>query len=432
MRHLVVSGANNCYLNSSMDLFSHAQEENLAQYRPLADKVRPKNLNDFIGHKKYLGPQAAFIASLKRYQSLPSLILWGPPGTGKTTLAFILGREVKAHFTHVNAVDVGAKDLRELGLTAQNRKKMYQEQTLLFIDEIHRLNKSQQDVLLPFTEKGDWILVGATTENPSYELNSALLSRCRVLKLEPLTEEDLGHILALASRKENLDLSQVMSVDAKMALIRSSHGDARSLLNSFENILLNRENDKPLSLEDLEKLQMFKPLPYDKTGEQHYDSISAFIKSVRGSDPNAATYYLARLLEAGEDPVFIARRLVILAAEDIGNADPQGLLLAVAALQAVELVGMPEARIVLSQATIYLSKAQKSNAAYVAIDSAITCVQKTGALPIPLYLRSSQTTLSQNLGYGVGYKYSHDFPDLKPTQEYLPESIRKQKFVPEN
>lgn len=414
--------------------------------RPLSEALRPTDFSGFFGQEKVLGRSSYLYKILKNGEVPPSLILWGPPGTGKTTFARILSTQIKAHFISVNAVDTGAKELRAMGVEAQTRRLMNQDRTILFVDEIHRLNKAQQDVLLPFTEKGDLILVGATTENPSYELNSAVLSRCRVVVFERLGLKNLKEILLTACGKLNLKREDLVTDAAMEDLISLSDGDARKLLNNFEFLVRHHlskseplevgENDSekskpsqaPLSSDDLRELMPQNFLKYDKNGEEHYNVVSAFIKSIRGSHPDAAIYYLARMLVSGEDPVFIARRLVISASEDIGNADPKALSLAVAGLQAVELVGMPEARISLAQVTTYLASAPKSNRSYEAINKAVDYVKKTGSLEVPMHLRNSRTKLSKEVGYGKGYKYSHDYPKAYVKQSYLPEGAESEEF----
>lgn len=416
--------------------------------RPLAERLRPQEFSDFLGQEGVLGPGTFLGQALGSGQSLPNLILWGPPGSGKTSFAHILSRHLKARFLSVNAVDTGAKRLREIGQASRQHRLQYGESTFLFIDEIHRLNKAQQDVLLPFTESGDLTLIGATTENPSYELNRALLSRCKVILFERLTEGALKSLLDRACLHYGLPVEGVFSEEGQELLCRRANGDARQLLNLAEQILGQvmvseevssgpyRKFDKsseegesqpkrraPLSAEQLEELLGSTPLYYDKSGDEHYDCASALIKSIRGSDPDAAIYYLARMLAGGEDPLFIARRLVILASEDVGNADPRALSLAVAGFQAVELVGLPEGAINLAQVTTYLASAPKSNRAYMALKKAQSLVQQTGQKPIPKSLRSAQTALSRELGFGEGYKYSHDGPTGWVSQEFFPEGL---------
>ncbi len=400
---------------------------------PMAELLRPSNFDEFIVSNEFAKRQQLLLKQLREHNFLPNLILWGPPGTGKTTFARLLSREMKAQFVSCSAVDTGAKELRQIGLSAHDRRVQFRERTLIFIDEIHRLNRAQQDVLLPFTEAGDITLIGATTENPSYEINAALLSRSQVLVFEPFAAEELQSILQRATDKNGIKVNEILDAEAQTFIVESAHGDARRLLNSVEIVLQNyfrlNQNERVLyKAEELRALLGERRLRYDKSGEQHYDVISAFIKSVRGSDPDAAVYYLARMLEGGEDPVFIARRLVILASEDIGNADPRGLSVAVAGLHAVELIGHPECRITLSQVTTYLASAPKSNRAYLAIDTASQFVQKTGPLPIPLALRSSKTELNKRMGYGADYKYSHDSATGYIRQEFLTETARGQKF----
>lgn len=418
-----------------MDLFSAAQAPNSA---PLSEVLRPKNLDEIIGQEKTIGPQSK-LGRMLRQGIVPSLIIWGPPGTGKTTFALALAQHIQAHFVNLNAVDSGAKALREVGEAGRDRRLQFSQKTLLFVDEIHRFNKSQQDVLLPYVEKGDLILIGATTENPSYELNKALLSRSRVVVFERLTPAQLKEIVDKVCRFYEVSEEALLKPEALKNLLEISDGDARRLINSLE-ILFDyyrfetgsrsgeTQSSFPLDLEALRELLQMSPLGYDKSSEMHYDVISAFIKSVRGSDPDAAVYYLARMLEGGEDPVFIARRLIILASEDVGNADPRALSLAVAGLQAVEAIGLPEAAITLSQVTTYMASCPKSNRSYMALNQAKECVQETKSLPVPLHLRSSKTALSKDLGYGKGYRYPHDFENAWVEQTYLPEAVRDRVF----
>ena len=410
-----------------MDLFDHADQNQIQNLKPLAERLRPKNLTDLVGQKKLLGPNSV-LKSLITHGQLPNLILWGPPGTGKTSFALALSKDLDADFKAINAIDSGVKDLRKLGEEGRQRRKLYQRKTILFVDEIHRFNKGQQDILLPFIEQGDLILIGATTENPSYELNKALLSRCRVLIFNRLAVEDLENLLDRAAQSLAIKVEQVLSPKIKVFLIENSDGDARRLINTFEVLVNYHKNVARQLTEDEFHQALSLALPYDKNSELHYDLNSAFIKSVRGSDANAAIYYMARMLEGGEDPVFIARRLIILASEDIGNADPRALTMAVSGLQAVEAIGLPEAAITLAQVTTYLASCPKSNRSYQALNRAKAEIEKTRSLPVPLHLRSSKTKLSQDLGYGQGYSYPHDFAKAWADQKYLPPEIANTVF----
>lgn len=411
-------------MTPSMDLFT-ASAASLSS-SPLSEILRPKNLDEIYGQERTLGAKSK-LGQMLRKGYLPSLIIWGPPGTGKTTFALALSQHFNAHFVHLNAVDSGAKALREVGEAGHDRRVQFQQKTILFVDEIHRFNKGQQDVLLPFVEKGDVVLVGATTENPSYELNRALLSRCRVVVFERLSESDLSKIVQRAEAHYKKNLSAILTPEARQNLLEFSDGDARRLINSLE-ILYTFTKDEPegalLDVNDMRELLQQNPLGYDKNSEMHYDTISAFIKSVRGSDPDAAVYYLARMIDGGEDPVFIARRLIILASEDIGNADPRAISVAVAGLQAVEAIGLPEGAITLAQVTTYLSSCPKSNASYMALNKARELVEKTRTVPVPLHLRSAKTALAKDLGYGRDYKYPHSYPTGWVEQSYLPEEVQ--------
>lgn len=417
-----------------MDLFESANQNTSA---PLSEILRPKNLDEIIGQEKTIGPRSK-LGQMLRKGVIPSLIIWGPPGTGKTTFALALAQHIQAHFVNLNAVDSGAKALREVGDAGRDRRLQFNQKTLLFVDEIHRFNKGQQDILLPYVEKGDVILIGATTENPSYELNRALLSRSRVVVFERLTNDQLQTILDKVCAHYEVKETSVLDPMAKRNLLEISDGDARRLINSLEIIFdyyrfEKSENDAnapsfPLNLDSLRELLQMSPLGYDKSSEMHYDVISAFIKSVRGSDPDAAIYYLARMLEGGEDPVFISRRLIILASEDVGNSDPRALSLAVAGLQAVEAIGLPEGAITLAQVVTYLASCPKSNKSYMALNLAKECVQETKTVPVPLHLRSSKTALSKELGYGKDYKYPHSYENAWTEQTYLPESLKDRVF----
>ncbi|HEX4924461.1 MAG TPA: replication-associated recombination protein A [Bdellovibrionales bacterium] len=413
-----------------MDLFENAAKGQVSPGTPLAETLRPKTLHEILGQKKFLAPKSALRQQIEAGQ-IPSLIIWGPPGSGKTTFARALAEHINAEFIICNAIETGAKTLRELGDDSRRRRLTHARQTLIFVDEIHRLNKAQQDVLLPFVEKGDFILVGATTENPSFELNSALLSRCRLIVFEKLKSEELKQIFMRAMDHFKLGAAEVIEDEALDLLIAYADGDARRLLNQIESVVFyvrSQGLDKPLQVSDLKKVLTTSPLMYDKKGDAHYDTISAFIKSIRGTAPDAALYYLARMLEAGEDPVFIARRLVILASEDVGNADPRALLVAVAAADAVQFVGLPECAINLAQAVTYLASAPKSNRSYMGWLGAQEEVRRSGSLPIPFHLRNAPTDTMKNLGYGSGYKYAHDDDRGWVEQQHLPDAIKDKEF----
>ncbi len=384
--------------------------------RPLSERLRPQKLADVVGQPHLTGPRGVLPALLAG-DKIPSLIFWGPPGTGKTTLAEIIAHQSNATMFSLSAINSGVKEIREV----INQAKLMNH-CVLFIDEIHRFNKSQQDALLQAVERGIISLIGATTENPSFEVNAALLSRCQVFKLNPLTAEDLTGLLNRAlTQDEQLKARNFRSVDAP-ALVALSGGDARKLLNLLELVAQSVTADS-ITEADVQRVAQRRVVRYDKVGEQHYDIVSAFIKSVRGSDPNAALYYLARMIEGGEDPKFIARRLVILASEDIGNANSTALVIATSTFQAVAFVGWPEAEIVLSQCTVYLASSSKSNASYVAIRQAKKLVQQTGDLPVPLSLRNAPTAYMKEEGYGSGYQYAHDYPQNFVAQEFLPETL---------
>lgn len=396
---------------------------------PLAERVRPKTLEEFIGQEHILGENKA-LRKLLEQKKIFSMILWGPPGCGKTTLAKLIAEIVEADFYEISAVSSGVKEIREIiQIAEQNFEKG--KTTILFIDEIHRFNKAQQDSLLHSIESGKLLLIGATTENPSFEIISPLLSRCRIYVLHPLSEDELKKILNQAIQNDSyLKKLRFEFIDREF-LIQISNGDARILLNVFEiSIELARSKGEPLVIDKdiiAEAIQK-KKIDYDKLGEEHYNLISAFIKSIRGSDPDAAVYYLARMLEGGEDPLFIARRMIILASEDIGNASPNAIVIAVSAFQACHFVGMPEARIILSQCATYLASQPKSNAAYLAIENAIDDVRKLPNYPVPLHLRNAPTKLMKDLSYGKDYKYVHDFENHFIIENYLPEELKKKQY----
>ena len=395
---------------------------------PLAERMRPKNLDDYAGQKHLVGKGAVLRKAIES-GSLPSMIFWGPPGVGKTTLAYIISQTLDRPFFALSAINSGVKDVREVIEKASLLKAGGQTLPVLFIDEIHRFSKSQQDSLLGAVERGIVTLIGATTENPSFEVISALLSRCQVYILQSLDEADLMSLLEKAMKEDELLRTKSISIKENEALLRLSGGDARKLLNIFE-LLVNAFSGKKIVLTNdsvLEHVQQNMAL-YDKTGEQHYDIISAFIKSMRGSDPNGAVYWLARMIVGGEDPLFIARRMLILASEDIGNANPNALLLAQSCFEAVNKIGMPESQLILSQTAIYLATSAKSNSATTAIGAAIAMVKQTGDLPVPLHLRNAPTKLMKNLGYGKDYKYAHSYEGNFADLDFLPLEIKGTKL----
>lgn len=391
--------------------------------QPLAERIRPKNLEAYLGQKHIIGQGSALRSAIGQ-NLLPSLILWGPPGVGKTSLALIIAQELKRPFYMLSAINSGVRDVREVIEKAGENNLFKQNKPVLFIDEIHRFSKSQQDSLLGAVEKGLVTLVGATTENPSFEVIPALLSRCQVYVLKSLEETELVGLLQHAITNDEILKTKKIILQEHEALVRVSGGDARKLLNALEITINSQTSDEIVITNEmvLNTIQQNLAL-YDKNGEQHYDIISAFIKSIRGSDPNAGLYYLARMLRGGEDPLFIARRLLILASEDIGNANPNALLLANNCFNAVNVIGMPEARIILSQCVSYLACSAKSNASYVAIDKALSLVDELGDLPVPLHLRNAPTKLMKNLNYGQDYKYAHSFDNNFAEQEFLPEQL---------
>jgi putative ATPase len=414
-----------------MDLFGSAPFEPPRSNQPLAERMRPRTLDEFIGQEHLLGP-GKLLTGMTGAGRLHSLILWGPPGSGKTTLALILANSAGAACVHFSAVTSGVKDLRKIIQEAEELHRLGKP-TVLFVDEIHHFNKAQQDNFLPHVERGTLILIGATTENPSFEVISPLLSRCQVLVLQPLSTEQIGAIIdrALSDCERGLGKSGLsISDEAREFLIQQSQGDCRVALNGLETAaaLVSRDGAKIIELSHLQVALQRKPLQYDKAGEEHYNVISAFIKSMRGSDADGALYWMMRMIEAGEDPLFIARRMVIFAAEDIGNADPQALQVAVAAKDAVHFVGLPEGNIPLAQAVTYLATAPKSNASYKAMLAAAKDVEEKGALPVPLHLRNAPTALMEKLGYGKDYQYAHNYADSIVTQEYLPKELAGRKY----
>lgn len=397
---------------------------------PLAERMRPKTIDEYVGQGHLIGANGAIKRALEA-GVIPSIILWGPPGVGKTTLAKLLADELKRPFYSLSAISAGVKDVREIISKAEGNNGFFQEKRpMLFIDEIHRFSKSQQDSVLGAVEKGTITLIGATTENPSFEVISALLSRCQVYTLKDHTKDDLTTLLEKAIATDTVIRGRDVELKEISALLAISGGDGRKLLNLFELIVNSIPESKPVIItNELTKSIASESFSrYDKDGEQHYDIISAFIKSVRGSDPNAAIYWLARMVEGGEDPKFIARRLLILASEDIGLANPNALLLATNCFQAVEMIGWPESRIILAQCTIYLASSSKGNAAYMAINNAQSMVRETGNLAVPLHLRNAPTKLMKELGYGAEYQYSHDFPGDFVQQEFMPVELINTSF----
>ena len=396
---------------------------------PLAERLRPQVLSDYIGQQHLIGPNGALKEGLKQ-GLIPSMILWGPPGVGKTTLAQIIAKTAKRPIYTLSAINSGVKDVREVIEKAKQSGGLFSAKNpILFIDEIHRFSKSQQDSLLQAVEKGWITLIGATTENPSFEVISALLSRCQVYTLKPFEKEDLSALLERAITTDQVLTTKNITLKETEALLQLSGGDARKLLNIFE-LLINSETSNKVVITNKfvkEKVQNNLVL-YDKTGDQHYDIVSAYIKSIRGSDPNAAVYWLARMIQGGEDVKFIARRLLILASEDIGNANPTALVMANTTMQAVAAIGMPEARIILSQCTTYLACSPKSNAAYLAINNAMISVKNTGNLSVPMDLRNAPTKLMKSLGYGEEYKYAHNYEHNFVAQEFLPKEIENTTF----
>jgi putative ATPase len=404
-----------------MDLFDHAGQKEQEAAAPLAERMRPSTLDDFVGQEHLTG-EGRFLRRAITQDQVPSLILWGPPGTGKTTLARVIAQSTGAAFESISAVLSGVKEIRETVARAQERRRMHRLRTLLFIDEIHRFNKGQQDALLPHVEKGTVTLIGATTENPSFEVNAALLSRCRVVTLRGLEEEELLGVMrrALASPK-GLGGKVTADEDALAFIAQAAGGDARKALTALE-VAASHAGEHVTRAAAEEALQQ-KTLLYDKGGEEHYNVVSAFIKSMRGSDVDAALYWMMRMLEAGEDPIFLFRRMVIFASEDVGNADPRALGVAVDALHAFQLMGLPEGTLPMTQAVTYLALAPKANTVITAYMAAREAVKAEGALPVPLHLRNAPTKLMKSLGYGGGYKYPHNFEGNYVPEDYLPEEL---------
>jgi putative ATPase len=415
------------------DLFSDTEPAapRSALSAPLAERMRPKTIDDFWGQEHIIG-EGKPLRSLLEGGDLSSMILWGPPGVGKTTLARLIAHSVKAEFFQINAVSAGVKDIRDVISRAENNNRKLGKRTILFIDEIHRFNKSQQDALLHSVEEGIVTLIGATTENPSFEVISPLLSRCQVYVLDSLNREALNKILDHALRNDAVLSKRTIEIQDRDFLFLLSGGDARKLLNGLENAVRLVKPDARGSVvipkQKIEEAFQKKFTLYDKEGEQHYDIISAFIKSIRGSDPDAAVYWMARMLDGGEDPKFIARRMVVLASEDIGNADPYGITMATSCFTAIDYIGMPEARIVLAQTAVYLASCPKSNAAYMAIELAWEDVRNLPNLPVPIHLRNAPTKLMKELGYGEKYKYSHDFDGHFTEQQYLPDNLKNKIY----
>jgi len=406
--------------------------ETLPPTAPLAARMRPLSLDEFVGQEHLIGADTALRAAIER-RAVPSMILWGPPGSGKTTLARLIAQATGARFVTVSAVAAGVSDLRRAVAEARVAAQANATPTIVFIDEIHRFNKAQQDAILPAVERGDITLIGATTENPSFEVNKALLSRSRVFVLASLSDAAIDAIVERALHDPKLGLGGrvIVSPQARAKLVALAGGDARSALNALElaaQIAATRTDNEVVEPRDVEQAMQRRALRYDRAGDEHYDVISAFIKSVRDSDADAGVYWLARMLEAGEDPMFIARRLVILSSEDVGLADPQALPIAVAAQQATHALGMPEALYPLTEATIYLALAPKSNSGLRAYAAAKEVVDETGALPVPLHLRNAPTDLMRRLGYGKGYRYAHDFEDAKVEQQHLPDGLGQRHF----
>ncbi len=417
-----------------MDLFEYMSEKQKSSGAPLASRMRPESLDEIVGQEEIIAPGKLLYRAIKA-DKLGSLIFYGPPGTGKTTLAQVIAHTTKADFAQVNATVAGKKDLEEVVARAKQNRGGYGRRTILFIDEIHRFNKAQQDYLLPFVEDGTLLLIGATTENPYFEVNGALISRSRIFELKPLSAENISTLIdrALTDTVKGVgSYHACIDEDARTFLSEAANGDARAALNAVELAVLTTERSEDgqihITLDVASECIQKRAVRYDRDGDNHYDTISAFIKSMRGSDPDAAVYYLARMLSAGEDVKFIARRIVICASEDVGNADPMAAVVATNAFLAVERVGMPESQIILSQAASYVASAPKSNACSEAIFEAMQEVQRSGNLPIPPYLQDAHYHASSKLNRGIGYKYPHNFPGNWVEQQYLPDQLRNAEF----
>jgi putative ATPase len=416
------------------NLFYQKKIDKAKKQAPLADRIRPETLDEFVGQEHIIG-KGKILRKMLEEDKLVSMIFWGPPGSGKTTLARIVAHLVRSHFVQFSAVTSGVAEVRKVVKEARVRLKVYNQKTILFIDEIHRFNKAQQDAFLPHVEDGTILLIGATTENPSFEVIGPLLSRVKIFVLKRLTSHEITKLLtrAINNKEKGLGRYKVeLDSEALHLIIDSSNGDARVVLNALEIAAETSKSDdkgiRHIDIKTAREVLQSRVLLYDKAGEEHYNVISAFIKSMRGSDPDAALYWLARMIEAGEDPRFIVRRMVIFASEDVGNADPQALSIATAAAQAVEFVGLPEAQINLAQAATYLASAPKSNASYAGLLTAKEDVKKTLNLPVPLHLRNPVTPLMKELGYGKDYKYPHSFPQAKVEQTFLPEELENRKY----
>jgi putative ATPase len=422
-----------------MDIFDYHAKKAADPTRPLAERMRPRNLDEFCGQMHVVG-EGTLIRNAIEQDHIFSMILWGPPGCGKTTLARIIAKETRSHFVHFSAVLSGVKEIRGVIAEAQDQQKLYRKRTILFVDEIHRFNKAQQDAFLHHVESGLITLIGATTENPSFEVISPLLSRCRVVTLKMLTADDIEAIInnALKDPERGLGkLNLVLEPDVLSYMIRIADGDGRAALNNLEiagslaeikRLASNKTGSRCIKLKEMEQAVQKKALVYDKSGEEHYNIISAFHKSLRGSDPDAALYWLERMLAAGEDPFYIARRMVRFASEDVGNADPQSLGVAMSAMEAFKFLGHPEGELALAQATVYLATAPKSNSIYMAYGKVQQAVKNYGSLPVPMHIRNTPTRLMKDIGYGKDYKYAHNYEDAFVAQEYLPEKLIGRSF----